>query len=155
MSIELQPDARRGQQCRKAEEEEPSRVRRYCAAYSQPHAAHGEYRDANRLEDRTLLVLRPPANAAPDSRENAGKAGQATEDPIQKAYASIRCCTATFDGLHRRAGEAVSAVEDKHRADRDADVVRRGPVENRNAQRDTKGRTEQERPQPMPSQRVP
>src|SRR5215831_2656342 len=155
MSVELQPDPRPGQQCRKAEEEEPSRVRRYCAAYSQPQAAHGEYRDANRLEDCALLVLGPAANTAPDGGENAGKAGQAARDPIQKAYAGIRCCTATLDGLHRRSGEAVNAVKYKHRADRDADVVRRSPVENGDAQGDTKTRTEQEWPQPTPSQRVP
>src|SRR5215831_11841084 len=155
MSVELQPDPRPGQQCRKAEEEEPSRVRRYCAAYSQPQAAHGEYRDANRLEDCALLVLGPAANTAPDGGENAGKAGQAAQDPIQKAYAGIRCCTATLDGLHRRSGEAINAVEDKQRADRDANMLGPGPVENRNAQGDTKGCTEQEGPQPAPSQRVP
>src|SRR5215831_2478558 len=111
MSIELQPDPRPGQQCRKAEDEEPSRVRRYCAAYSQPQAAHGEYRDANRLKHRALLVLGPAANAAPDGGENAGEAGQAPEDSVQKADAGIGCRTATLDGVHRRSSEAVNAIE--------------------------------------------
>src|SRR5262249_29179983 len=97
----------------------------------------------------------PAANAAPDGGENAGKAGQAAKDPVQKANACIRRCTATLDGLHHWPGEAVNAVEYKHRADRGTNMVRPGPVENRNAQRDTKGRTEQERPKPTPAQRTP
>src|SRR5262249_28266381 len=124
------------------DDEEPSRVRRYCAAYSQPQAAHGEYRNANRLKHRALLVLGPTTNAAPDGGENAGKAGQPAEDPVQKANTCIRRCTATLDGLHRRSRDAVNAVDYKHRADCDANVLRPGPVENRNAQRDAEGPTE-------------
>src|SRR5262249_18446263 len=99
-------------------------------------------RNANRLKHRALLVLGPAANATPDGRENAGKAGQAAKDPVQKANTCIRCCTATLDGLHRWSGEAVNAVEYKHRADRGSNMVRPGPDENRNAKRDTKGCTE-------------
>jgi hypothetical protein len=148
MSVELQPDPRPGQQCRKAEDEEPSRVRRYCAAYSQPQGAHCKNCDADGLKDGALLVLGPAANAAPHGRENAGETGEAAESSVEKTDPCIRSCAAAFYRRHRRPGEAVSAVEYEHRADRDADMVRPGPIENGNAQRDTKGRTEQERPQP-------
>src|SRR5262249_1248442 len=137
------------------EDEEPTRARRYAAAYPQPHPTHCENRDANRLEDCALLVFRPAADAAPDSGENAGKASQSAKDPVQKAYACIRRCTATLDGLHRRSDEAVNAVKYEHRSDRGANEFGPGQSKNRNAKRDTKRRTDQERPQPMPSQRVP
>jgi len=78
--------------------------------------------------------------AAPDGRENARKAGETAKNAVQKAHACIRRGTASLDGLHRRSGEAIRAVEHKHHADGDADVVRTGPSENRYAQRDSKGR---------------
>src|SRR5262245_22812014 len=142
MSIELQSQPRPGQQCRKANDKEPDGVGRYRAADSQPQTAHGEYRDSNRLEDRPLLVLGPTTNAAPDGRENAGEAGEAAENAVQKAHAGISRGTASLDRLYRRSDEAISAVEHKHHADRDADVVRTGPCENRHPQRDSKGRTQ-------------
>src|SRR5215472_14907400 len=151
MSIELQPGPRPGQQCRKAEGEEPGRVRRNGAAYSQAQAAHREDRDANRLEDGALLVLGPAANTAPHGREDAGKAGQAAENSIKKSNAGIRRGAAALDWLHRRSGEAVSGIKDKQDADHDADKVGLGPAENRNAQGDAERRPDQERPQPAPS----
>src|SRR5215831_576446 len=154
MSIELQPGPRPGQQCRKAEDEEPGRVRRNGAARSQPQAAHREDRDANRLEDGALLVLGPAADAAPHGREDAGKAGQAAKNPVEKSNAGIRRGAAALDWLHRRSGEAVSAIDDKQSADQDADKVALSPAENRNAQRNAERRPDQERPQPAPSQRM-
>src|SRR5919204_284446 len=94
------------------------------------------------------------ANAAPDGRENAGETSEAAENSVEKTDPCIRRRATALDRLHRRSGETVNAVEDEHRADRDADMVRSGPVENGNAQRNTKGRSEQERPQPAPLQRV-
>src|SRR5262249_48040771 len=105
-----------------------------------PQPAHGEYRAPDGLEDRPLLVLGPTTKAAPDGRENARKAGETAKNAVQKAHACIRRGTASLDGLHRRSGEAIRAVEHKHHADGDADVVRTGPSENRYAQRDSKGR---------------
>src|SRR5262245_21572018 len=131
MSIELQSQPGPGQQCRKSHDKEPNGVGRYRAVDPQPQTAHGEYRDSNRLEDRPLLVLGPTAKAAPDGRENARKTGEAAENAVQKAHASIRRDAASLDGLHRRSGEAIRAVEHEHHAHGDADVVRTGPSENR------------------------
>src|SRR5215470_9728596 len=133
MSIELQSQPGPGQQCRKADDKEPNGVDRYRAVDPQPQTAHGEYRDSNRLEDRPLLVLGPTTNAAPDGRENAGKTGEASENAVQKAHACIRRGAASLDGLHRWSGEAISAIERKHHADGEADVVGTGPAENRHA----------------------
>src|SRR5262247_1248868 len=83
----------------------------FCAVDPQPQTSHGEYRDSNRLEDRALLVLGPTAKAAPDGRENARKTGEAAENAVQKAHAGIRRDAASLDGLHRRSGEAIRAVE--------------------------------------------
>src|SRR5262249_56921613 len=107
----LTPTPRPGKKGRKPKDKKPSRIRRDCAASPQPQPTHCKNRHANRLEDRALLVLGPAANAAPDGRENAGKAGQAAEDAVEKAHARIRWCTATLDGLHRRAAAAANAVE--------------------------------------------
>src|SRR5262249_24185813 len=130
-------------------------VGRYRAVDPKPQTAHGKDRDSNRLEDGPLLVLGPTAQAAPDGRENAGETGEAAENAVQKAHACISRGTASLDGLHRGSGEAIGAVEHEHHADGDADVVRRGPPENRYAQRDSKGRPQQEWPHPTPAQRVP
>ena len=99
--------------------------------------------------------LGQPRRPAPDGRENAGEAGEAAKNAVQKAHAGIRRGAASLDGLHPRSGEAISAVERKHHADRDADVVRTGPSENRHAQGDSNGRPQQEWPQSTPPQRVP
>src|SRR5215510_786354 len=131
MSIELQSQPGPGQQCRKTDAKEPDGVGRYRAVDPQPQTAHGEYRHSNRLEDGPLLVLGPTTKAAPDGRENAGKTGEAAENAVQKAHARVRRGTAALNGLHRRSGEAIRAVERKHHADRDADVVRTRPSENR------------------------
>src|SRR5215470_834182 len=147
MSIELQSQPRPGQQCRKADDKEPNGVGRYRAVDPQPQTAHGEYRHSNWLEDRALLVLGPTTNTAPDGRENAGKTGEAAENAVEKAYACIGGGTAGLDGLHRRSGEAIGAVEREHHADGDADVVRTGTSENRHPQRDAEGRSRQEWPQ--------
>src|SRR5262249_39534256 len=154
MSIELKSQPRPDQQCRKADDKVPNGVDRYRTVDPQPQTAHGEDRDSNRLEDGPLLVLGPTPKAAPDGRENAGKAGEAAENAVQKAHARIRRCAATLNGLHRGPGQAISAVEHEHHADGDADVVRTRPFENRHAQRDSKGRPQQEWPQPTPAQRV-
>src|SRR5262249_25807205 len=131
------------------------RCGRYRAVDPQPQTAHGEYRHSNGLEDRPLLILWPTTKAAPDGRENAGKTGEAAKNAVQKAHACIRGGAPSFDGLHRRSGEAISAVEHEHHADRDADVVRTGPSENCHPQRDSKAGSQQEWPQPAPAQRVP
>src|SRR5262249_7334400 len=127
----------------------------YRAVDPKPQTAHGEDRDPNRLEDGPLLVLGPTTKAAPDGRENAGEAGEAAENAVQKAHARVRRGTAALNGLHRRSGQAIGAVEHEHHADGDADVVGTRPSENRHPQRDSKGRPQQEWPQPTPPQRAP
>src|SRR5438876_2030421 len=109
MSIESQSQPRPRQQCRKADDKEPNGIRRYRAVDPQPQTAHGEDRDSNRLEDRPLLVLGPTTKAAPDGRENTGKAGEAAKNAVQKPHACISRGTASLDGLHRWSDEAISA----------------------------------------------
>src|SRR6516162_4757640 len=99
-----------------ADAKEPDGVGRYRAADPQPQPAHGEYRDPDRLENRALLILGPTTKTAPDGRENAGEAGEAAENTIQKAHARIGGGTPGLDGLHRRSGEAIGAVEHEHHA---------------------------------------
>src|SRR5262245_66290842 len=98
MSIELQSQPRPDQQCREADDEEPNGVGRYRAVDPKPQTAHGEDRDPNRLEDGPLLVLGPTTKAAPDGRENAGEAGEAAENAVQKAHARVRRGTAAQIG---------------------------------------------------------
>src|SRR5260370_18996070 len=106
MSVESESRPRPRQQCRKAHAKEPNGVGRYRAVDPQPQTAHGEYRHPDRLEDRALLVLGPTTKTAPDGRGNAGKTGEAADNPVQKPHTSVPRGTAGFDGLHRRSAQA-------------------------------------------------
>ena len=125
------------------------------AGAAQPQQAAGKDRDGDRLEDRALLVLGPAAQARPDGRQDAGKAGRAADDAAQRRRRCHRASgPASVMAAQLGPQQAVEAEGDENGADRCAHVRCRQPAQQLDAERDADLAADQQRQQPPPVERV-
>jgi hypothetical protein len=97
----------------------------------------------------------PATQVAPDNRHDAGETRDPAEHAVEEAGTRIEHDSAAANRRERRARETIEAVQDKKNADADLQLSNIRPIENRDAERDTECGPCDERPKPLPIQRVP
>jgi len=79
---------------------------------AKPKRAHQKDADGNRLEYRALHVLGPAAQARPYRNQNAGKAGDAGENTVQKSDARIGRGACSGNGFSAGTKKRIQAVKE-------------------------------------------
>jgi hypothetical protein len=100
---------------------------------TEPRRAHAEGRNADGLEDRALLILRPGAQLTPDRRHDTGEPRRSAKNAVDEADADIGGRAGRLDRLHRRTQQPIEAVKHQHDADARAQILVIGRGENGNA----------------------
>jgi hypothetical protein len=79
---------------------------------AEPERAYEKDRNRDRLEDRSLSLLRPTTQAAPDRHNDAGEAGEPTKHAIEESGRGVGSVSSRSDGPKVRANGSDKSVGD-------------------------------------------